>query len=61
MNNTNMLLVQMLDFIPISQFQQLVQLHETEKGSKGFSSWSYFYHDAFRAAFWSIGIAIHRR
>ncbi|WP_408033970.1 DUF4372 domain-containing protein [Teretinema zuelzerae] len=56
-----MLLVQMLDFIPISQFQQLVQLHETEKGSKGFSSWSYFYHDAFRAAFWSIGIAIHRR
>lgn len=42
MNNINTLLAQILDFIPRSQFQKLVKAHETEKGSKGFSSWAHF-------------------
>lgn len=42
MNNTNTLLAQMLDFIPRSQFQKLVNQHKTEKSAKGFSSWAHF-------------------
>lgn len=42
MNNNNTLLGQILQFIPRSQFEKLVKEHKTEKGAKGFSSWSHF-------------------
>lgn len=32
----------MLDFIPRSQFQKLAKTYGTEKGAKGFSSWTHF-------------------
>lgn len=42
MNKHNTILGQMLDFIPRSQFQKLVKKHQTERGAKGFSSWTHF-------------------
>jgi len=42
MNKNNTLLGQILDLVPRSQFEKLVKEHKTEKGAKGFSSWSHF-------------------
>jgi len=42
MRNSNTILGHMQDIIPRYQFQKLVKKHKTEKGAKGFSSWSHF-------------------
>ena len=42
MNKSNTLLGQILDLVPRHQFEKLVKEHKTEKGAKGFSSWSHF-------------------
>jgi len=42
MNENNTLLGQILDLVPRHQFEKLVKEHKTEKGAKGFSSWSHF-------------------
>lgn len=42
MNNNNTLLGQILELIPRSHFEKLVKDHQTEKGAKGFTSWSHF-------------------
>lgn len=42
MNKTNTLLGQLLELVPRSRFSNLVKAHETEKGAKGFTSWTQF-------------------
>jgi hypothetical protein len=41
-NKTNTLLGQLLELVPRSRFSNLVKAHETEKGAKGFTSWTQF-------------------
>jgi len=42
MNKTNTLLGQLLELVPRSRFHRLVKDYNTEKGAKGFTSWSHF-------------------
>ena len=42
MNKTNTLLGQLLELVPRSRFTSLVKAYETEKGAKGFTSWTQF-------------------
>jgi hypothetical protein len=42
MNKYNTIFGQILDYVSRSDFQNLVEKHKSDKGSKGFSSWSHF-------------------